>query len=194
MNTRPAGCGWGVTPSLEAEMFRTTSKSCGEFTILGAVTLMVPYHACGPSAATATGSIAKLTVPGVALEAVPDGVVTLSQFAPGNTDALQLMVDVPVTLNRNEPVVLPAALPACKWNCVPAGFKFIVRFCAISSPTGIFCGSRRRNDGNRCQVITSRQPCRIRRDCDLLRRATGERRRHAANRSPPVRGGDGGYR
>jgi hypothetical protein len=63
----------------------------------------------------------KLTVPGCALVDVPLGVLTLSQSAPGRTEAVQLTAVGVETLTRNELPALPGTPPADIWNWAPTG-------------------------------------------------------------------------
>src|SRR5665213_3855 len=75
----------------------------------------------------------KLTAPGFEEVDEPLVVARVSQvegctaaFATAGTEAVQLTVELPETLTRNDPCVLPGAVPATVRNCDPEGFSVIV--------------------------------------------------------------------
>jgi hypothetical protein len=70
------------------------------------------------------------------LAADPDGVVTESHGAPGNTFAVQLTGDADDTFTKNELPALPGAPPTDVWNCAPEGCRASDGFVATKSVAG----------------------------------------------------------
>jgi hypothetical protein len=65
----------------------------------------------------------KLTVPGEVPVAIPEGVETDSQLAPGRTLAVQFTGVAPTTATRKELRPALGTPPATDWNNVPEGCR-----------------------------------------------------------------------
>ena len=67
---------------------------------------------------------------------MPLAVFSVSQLAPGSTVAVQLTVELPVTLTSNDPFGLPGSEPASALKIVPEGLSVMVALGVTSTVTG----------------------------------------------------------